>query len=431
MKNRRSLFGLLAALALAACAPTAPAPVTAPKPEDRYLVDPRLGFRTAAPATDKRFDAAWRMFLSGDVADARKRLEELRAKEPGYLPAALALAEIDFRAGKIDVARAEAERVAAKQPKYTAAEVLEAEIAIAEKRTRDALDLYRTVATRPNAPPAASERIGELQTQLFNQLFSAAALAPDEEAIRLLREALRLEPAASAARILLVQKLVTQHKYDDARKELEPIIDTDADRGEVQEALAEIDLGRGRYQEALVRYERLARRDPKFAKRFEEIKSQFAEANTPPLVRRALESESVNRVDLAVLMYWKVASVRFAQNVPAPPIATDVAEVPGRDELVRAIALGIYSVDPVTRRVGPYSTVSSGGLARIAARLLAMRGAVCARGIPPNRDELARSEAVLKACAVRDPVDSAGPDAPASGRVAAAVMEDVDRALSR
>jgi tetratricopeptide (TPR) repeat protein len=424
LKIRSILFVLAAALAAAACAPTAPPPVTAPRPENRSFVDPRLGAKAApSPAVEKRFDAAWRLFLSGDDAGARKRLDELRAKEPSYLPAALALAATDLRDGKLDLARKEVERIAAKQPKYTAAEVYAGEIAIAEKRTRDALDLYRDVATRPNAPPLAAERIGELERQLFAQLFGAASLAPDEEAIRLLREALRLQPGATAARILLVQKLVAQHNDDDARKELEPILDSEAGRADVQEALAEIDIGRGRYEEALIRYERLARRDPKYVRRFDEIKTQFAEANTPPLVRRALESEAVTRADVAVLMYWKVASVRFAQNLPAPPIAVDVSEVPGRDELVRAIALGIYQVDPVTRRVGPYSPVTTGALAKTAARLLAVRGAPCAHGLT--------GEAALKACGVRDPVDAAGPDAPAGGRLAAAVMDDVDKTLSR
>lgn len=431
MKRRIILVSIAAALCLAACAPTAP-PAVVPKAEDRYLIDPRIGFHgTPAPAIEKKFETAWRFYLSGDDVNARKRLDEILAKDATYLPAALAAAAIDIRDGKLDVARGEVEKMAAKQKAYTAAEVYQAEIAIGEKRLRDALDLYRTVATRTNAPETAQERIGELQTQLFNQLFGAANVAPDEEAIRLLREALRLQPGASTARVMLVQKLVAQHSYDDARKELEPLLDREADRTEVQEALAEIDIGRGRYQEALVRYERLSRRDPRYTKRFEEIKTQFAEANTPPLVRRATETEAATRADVAVLMYWKVASVRFAQNLPAPPIATDIGEVPGRDELIRAIALGIYQVDPVTRRVNPFTPLSTGALRRIGARLLTMRGASCARGVPPNRDDLARAAAVLQACGVRDPVDATGPDAGATGRAAAAMMEEVDRALSR
>jgi hypothetical protein len=205
---------------------------------------------------------------------------------------------------------------------------------------------------------------------------------------------------------------------------LDPVLAAgDADRPEVQEALAEIDISHGRFESAIARYERLAKRDRRFAARLDEIKQQYAEANMPPQFRRAIESESITRGDLAVLMYWKVASVRFASNISAPPIATDIGETPGRDEIVRAMALGIYQVDSVTRRVGPYSAVNSGALTRIAARLLALRGAACARaaGSDPQK--------VLAACAIVDPVLGAGSDAPVTGRVAAGVMEQVDRAL--
>ena len=189
--------------------------------------------------------------------------------------------------------------------------------------------------------------------------------------------------------------------------------------------LAEVDVSRGRYEEAIARYERAVRRaaDPRMARRLDEIKAQFANANMPLQFTRAIEDEALTRADLAVLLYWKVASVRFAQNVPPPPIATDIGETPGRDELVRAIALGVFSVDPVTRRVNPLSPVNAGTLTRITARVLALRGAECARGIPQS--DPAR---ILATCGITDP-SLAGTDQMVSGRTAAAVMEQVDRAL--
>jgi Tfp pilus assembly protein PilF len=418
---------LIAALAMARCA-TAPPPVVAPAAppaNERYIIDPRTGYDAQpSPANAKRFDEAWRAIQSGDYTTARKRLDDIRAKDPSYVPAQLAEAAIDLRQEKTDAARPIVERVLSKRPHYTAAEVYAAEIAIGEKRTREAYDLYRDVASRPGAPQFAADRIAELRNKLFDQLYNAAAAAPEDEAIRLLRESLAINPTATAARILLVQKLVGQHKYDEARTELDPILNTPvADRAEVQEALAEIDISRGRFESAIARYERLAKRDNRFAPRLSEIKQQYAEANMPPQFRRAIESESITRGDLAVLMYWKVASIRFASNMAAPPIAIDIGETPGRDEIVRAMALGIYQVDPVTRRVGPYSPVNAGALTRTAARILTMRGATCARGAGNDPQK------VLAACAIVDPTLGAGIEAPVSGRVAAGVMEQVDRAL--
>ena len=419
---------ILSAIVFAACATAVPPPPPVPaRAEDRYLIDPRAGFgRTATPSIEKKFDAAWSALLSGDLADARQRLAEIRTKEPDYTPAELALAAAELREGRVEAARAIVDRVRRGRPQYLAAEVYDAEVAIAEKRTRRAYELYRDIAARADAPPTAAERVADLQTRLFEELYRTALAAPDEEAIATLREALQINPAASAARILLAQKLVADRRFEEARREIDPILNTgEVDRAEVQQVLAEVDLSRGRYEDAIARYERLVRRggDEALARRLDQIKTQFAEANMPLQFKRAIEDESITRADLAVLMYWKVSSVRFAQNLSTPPIAIDVSETPGREELIRAIALGVYSVDPVTRRVNPGSMVNAAALARTTARLLALRGAACARGLPqsdPSR--------ILAGCGITDPT-LAGPDLPVSGQTAAAVMEQVDRAL--
>ena len=418
---------ILVALAVAACTPPAPAPVVAPRAEDRYLIDPRAGFgQMVNAAMEKRFDAAWRALLQGDVADAQRRLADIRAKEPDYAPAELALAAIELREGRVEAARAIVDRVRRARPQYLAAEVYDAEVSLAEKNVRRAYDIYRDIAVRADAPPTAAARAGELQTRLFEELYRAALAAPEEQAVVALREALQINPAAGAARILLAQKLVALRRFEEARREIEPILNTaDVDRADVQQILAEVEISRGRFEEAIARYERLVRRggDAAMAQRLEQIKLQFAEANMPLQFKRAIEDESITRADLAVLMYWKVASVRFAQNLAAPPIAIDISETPGRDELIRAIALGVYSVDPVTRRVNPGSFVNAAGLTRVTARLLVLRGADCARGLPQSD-----SSRILTACGITDPA-LAGGELPVSGRTAAMVMEQVDRAL--
>ena len=141
-------------------------------------------------------------------------------------------------------------------------------------------------------------------------------------------------------------------------------MNTEADKADVQESLAEIEVGRGQYEQAIQRYERLAKRerDPRYANRLNELKQRWNEENMPPQFRKAIESEVATRADLAVLLYWKLASIRFAQNLGAPPIATDVENATGREEIVRAIALGILQVDPVTRRVSPNAPVTASAL---------------------------------------------------------------------
>ena len=429
---KRTFFLLVALFAFACGGTNVPPPVAAPEEapagEARNLIDPRIGFEPAtAPAIAKRFDAAWRSFLDGDLATARKRFEEIRAKDVNYLPARLAEAAIDIREQKLDAANPIVDRMLARVPNWTAAQVYAAEVALAENHLRRAYELYGSAVSHPDAPDVARKRYAEVQQRLFDDLVSRAQTAQGAEALRLLGEAMTINPSAYTPRILLVQKLVAGKSFDEARRMLDPILSTkDVDRVEVQEALAEIDAGQGRLQEAIVRYERLVRREPRDQKRVEELKELFAAENMPPQYRRAMENAAITRADFAVLLYWKLVSVRFAQNLPAPPIAIDVSEVPGRDEVIRAIALGIYQVDPVTRRVNPNGILTSAQLARLGARVLARFGAPCVKQAATND-----AERILAACGVTDPVLGLPPEASVDGKTAAMLLQQIDAAIPK
>lgn len=409
---------LLAMLVVAAsCAPVdTPPPMVAPQGDDRFLIDPRTGWGAPiAPPLASRFENAWRYVLAGNDAEAQRRLTEILTQNPGFGPARVAQAALAIRAGRFAEARAALQGV-----DTVAARVYEAEIAVREGQTRTAYDLYRAIAAEPDAPTAA-ERVTQLQETLFNDLFAAAQAAPDAEAVRLLREALAMNAGAVEPRILLAQKLVALRQYEEARRELEPLLNTAAMRPDVQEVLAEVDAGRGRYQEAIVRYERLARatRDPRYERRLEQIKQEWSAANMPSHFRTAMESTELTRAELATLLYWTVPSIRFAQNLSSPPIAIDVEGVPGREEIIRAIAIGLFDVDPVTRRVSPYRAVTAARFEAHLARVLSLRGAACARGLTGDQ--------VLAACGITVPAHA--PDDPVTGREAVTALQQIAKAL--
>lgn len=421
---KATLLICIAIVAMRCAAPAPPAPAVTPVGEDRFLVDPRLGYASEVPPTvDRRFDDAWRFVLAGREAEARTRLAEIRTKNAAYDPAALALAALDIKAGRFDEARNAVEALLRRNPDYLAARIYEAEIAVRTNQSRLALDLYRKIQSRTGAPITASERVVALETALFNQLYAAAQQAPAAESVGLLREALTVRPSAVEPRLMLAGALVREKQFDQARRELDPLIATIPERSEVQELLAEIEFGRGRYQEAIVRYDRLARRtgEARYARRLEEIKQEWSAANMPQHYRSALDSVAITRSELAVLLFWTVPSIRFAQNIGVPPIAVDIAEVPGRDELVRAIAIGLFDVDPVTRRVGPNRAVDAERFSRFLARTLALRGAACAKGIA--------TDGVLAACGVRNPLTTLPPDAPVTGREAIRSLEEIAKVL--
>jgi len=404
---------------LAACTENLP-PIVEPQGEARYLIDPRTGYDKPADANaDRKLEAAWHYFLAGNDTEARRRIGEIG----GYAPAALLSAAIEIRSGRLDDANAIVTRLLDEHPSWTAARIYQAEIALARNDPAGAYRLYREI---PNPPPIVATRIEDVGKRMFDQTVAGAQSMPPTQAVVALRDALQLEPGASAVRMLLVQKLLAMRNFDEARRELDPVLNTEPDRIDVQEALAEIEVGRGRYQEAIVRYDRLAKRtnDPRYVQRLNQIKDDFANANMPPQVLRARETDTITRADFAVLLYWNVNSIRFAQNVGAPPIAVDLdADVSGREEMIRAIALGIFPVDPVTRRAAPSTQLSAAATARAAARALTSRGASCTReaGNDPQK--------VLAACGVIDPTVGTLPEAPVTGRLASEMAEEIDRAM--
>lgn len=425
MKRSLLLVALAATLVASGCASTGgPPPSAPPAGENRYLIDPRSGAPGTTDASlDRRFDAAWRFFLAGDYATARMRLDDVTQRDSTYAPALLLNAALDWKQGRLDTARSELATLEQRYPDWIAPKAYEAEIAISEQQTRAAWEIYRGLASRADAPAVVRERLSDLEKRLFDELYHSALTASDADAIAALRQALVISPNATAARILLAQKLIAQKQYDDARVALDPLLNSgDVDKAEVQEALAEIEIGRGQYEQAIVRYERLSRRetDPRYARRLEQVKEQWNAANMPPQFQRALATDSMTRGDFAVLLYWLVPSVRFAQDVGTPPIATDLTDVAGREEIVRAIALGVLQVDPVTRRVGPSVPLNEAHLEKLVARVLLVRGAACAR-VP--------ADSILSSCNVK-PAATA-PDAPVTGHDASLMLQQIANILTK
>jgi len=389
---------------LTGCATSAPPATAPPLPENRHLVDPRLGYKAATSAVvGKHLDEAWQSFLSGDLTTAHQRFATIEAQS--YPPAFVGDAAVAIQEGDLDQAQKLLDKARSAGGDYAAEQIYAAEVALARGDQRRALDLYTEALKGVDAPAISRSRLAEIQKTLFEQLYTRALSAPDEEAVGLLRQALGILPSSDPARLLLAQHEVALRRFDEAEQDIQPLLTgTDPERPAVQELLAEIDAGHGRFSEAIGRYDRLSRRDPvpRYVQRLNVLKAQWTAANMPPVYQRALESQAITRADLAVLMYWQIAFVRFAKNMATPPIATDI-DVPGREELIRAMALGLYQVDPVMRRVDPARTISGQALARISARLLLLGGASCSHGLQSDPGEQARAQRVLDACAITSP----------------------------
>jgi thioredoxin-like negative regulator of GroEL len=428
--NRNLAALLLMIVTIAGCATTAPPVGPATPPANTNLLDPRSGWSSAlSPASARRFDEAWRDFTSGYFDSANRKLDAILKREPGAAPALLAKAAIAIERNELDVAGNIVGDLRATHPSYLAAEVYAAEIELARGEIAKADALYAEIARRPDMPSAVTARALDVRRRWFDELMRRAAdNREDPRSLIYLREALAIDPSSSNARLELVRRLVASKRFEDARREIDPLLKTtDVERNDVQELAAEIEVGAGRHQEAIQRLERLARltRDERIEARLATVKREWREANLPMQYRRALESQAITRADLSVLLYWNLDSIRFAA-VGEPPIAVDLANVIGREELVRALALRLFQVDPITRRVDPLRTVTASSFARTLMRVAALQRRACAEGAE-SLDSSGQIRA-LERCGVSAGVLLDGPDAPVSGRQAAQVIERFEAA---
>ncbi|HVT03269.1 MAG TPA: tetratricopeptide repeat protein, partial [Thermoanaerobaculia bacterium] len=379
----------------------------------------------------RKVEAAWRLMQQGQTDQADRRLADIERRDPTYRPATLARAGIALQSGNTEKAAELIAKSRGDLTDYTAADVYAAELAIAQGDLKTAYQRYQIATHEPGAPAAVGTRTQDVRKQLFDQLFAAStSSAADEQAIASLREALSIYPESETARISLVRRLIAARRYEEGRRELDPIFMRGlTDRPDVQEALADIDVGRGRFQEAITRLDRLYRSHPeaRYAARLQEIKDEYALANMPPQYARALESSALTRADAAVLIYWTLSAVRFAQNLSQPPIAVDITNVMGREELIRALALRLYNVDPITRTASPNRVITASSFVRLAASLLTLRGTpACGSALPEEPNDLLRAQKLLEACGTSTTELLASPEAPVSGRQAKALLEKLE-----
>ena len=415
------------ALLTAACATTPPAPPPSPSAQFGTLsVDPRLGYTGASdPAAVRKFDAAMHDLVAGRTAMAKEKLQAASASHP---PARLALAALALEEGDLDGAGRLLSALP-ESPGWTSAAYYRARLLEVQGELEPALLAYRALSASPTAPAATTDRIAGLEARLFERSFQQALAGSGDTAIQQLRRALEFRPDSSAARLLLAQRLLEKGDLALARMELDPLLRTaEGDTPAVQATLAEIDAGRKRFEEAITRYEKVVARDsnPQYQARLDEIKQEFARSNMPPRYRTAESSPALTRAELSTLIYWNINAVRFGRPSSDTTIAVDIANVEGREEVIRAIAWGIWNVDPVTRRVDPGRVVTGRNAARALYRVLTLNGLPsCAASAIPDPQQGDGPVAALHACGVDVTNIRTAPDAPVSGRWAVAALDKI------
>jgi tetratricopeptide (TPR) repeat protein len=389
---RLAAVSLLSAALLTACSSAPPPPprepvaTPGPAPEPlaleqgdlAYLISPLEGFpQEVDPERRRRIETAYQDLLqAGAVEEAGRTAAELIEQDPGFYPAHVLAAQVEFAGGADADHRALVGRllpVGDALPGYTASQLL---LGRAAERLGDlplAYAAYRAAAPRSQL---AFQRTGEMHPRALeivsNRLEEALRQERVDEAeqhLQLLRswapsELTTLEAARSvalargdrAAELAAVKEL-SARRPDDRR---------------LRERRAELELAVGDPSAGLQIIQELAKQnpnDPAMAEKLDAAKFRWRLSLLPKAVQEVAAKPELDKADLAVLLYWLVPDVRYGRT-SVGRIATDVLDHPRQEEIVRVVNLGLMDVDPTLHRFSPSARVSRGGALRTLGRML-------------------------------------------------------------
>jgi len=372
----------LAFALLAGCA-TAPPPVGPPDPDAAFAfrnpADSLLK-GTAAPADASRIARGLADLKSGRLADAR-RIFEAGAAGPSALSFRLGLAYVDLASNRWGPARSELDALLVLSPGWFPAVEARADLDAAEGRLRKALDAYRELASSDPSDPRISRRLGAVRSSLlasFGKEAEAELAAGDLAAAR--RAALAavdVDPAAPDGYRLVSSVAEAEGNFEDAWAAADRARALDPSDAALVRAAAALAMKTERYADAVALYGELAKSDRACVEQLAEASFQFQVQNLPEAARKAALSTRLSRAQLATLLWWLVPEVRQARIPAGSDVAVDAVDRPDSQGLVRAIALGFFTVSRDTHRVGVDQPVTraemAGCLKRVA--LLASAGA--------------------------------------------------------
>jgi tetratricopeptide (TPR) repeat protein len=226
----------------------------------------------------------------------------------------------------------------------------------AEGRLRDAFDGYGEAARLVPGEDRYKSRAMELNAAFVTSLHAEAESALQRgDLVSARREALALveaAPESPAGYDVLASAAEAEGKLEDAwvaRQRAHALSPSDA---ALAEALAALALRTSRFAEAEALYRELAKDDPEMAEKQAAARLEFQVQNLPALARKAAAAPRITRAQLAALIVTLVPEVATARVPPGADVATDALDRPEGGALVRAIALGFFSVSKETHVVG-------------------------------------------------------------------------------
>jgi tetratricopeptide (TPR) repeat protein len=366
----RRALGLLALLALSACA-TAPPRPTGPSEADDYVY-PAWTPAELSRDEGRALERAWQSVVAGKPADAEKRFRDLLRKHPGSVPVETGLGYALLRAGRVPDAGRTFTSVLGRRAEYVPALVGAAAAAQRAGNAEEALSLLRRAGALEGGNEIVRRRLSEVRLQVTERRVAAAREAlsagvPDR-AIAEYRSALDAAPEVSEVRLALADLFLERGQPAEAAAVLEAAPQPER---QVLLRLGEVLAGQREYGKALEVYRRLLALDPKdedALRRSREAREALELLQMPEEYRRIPAAPTITRADLAALLMSKLT---ILSRLPpgAAKVAIDISGSWARDQIIRALALDVLDVYP-NHTFQPAAVVRRGDLASAVQRVL-------------------------------------------------------------
>ena len=403
MKLRRAAAALALGLLVTACA-SAPRPEAVAPDSPFGIRDPAFSLPpgTFSPSDARRLRNGMDELRAGETAKARKSFSSAAAKSATPAPFRLGLAYADLLISRFSSARESLTALVRENPGWVPAAEALADLDAAEGRDREALEGYRKLESALPDDPRLRNRLAAIRKALVAKTSAeaeAALAAKDLQAVRRVALALvEIDPSSPAGYRFLARSAEAEGRFENAFTAATKAHTLDPTDDAWIGVTAGLAMKTARYAEAVALYGDLAKRRPEAEASLEEARFQFQVQNLPEAARRAALSPRVSRAQMAVLAWWLVPEVRDARVPAAPEVAVDAVDRAESQALVRAIALRFFSVSHETHRVGadqPVSRTEAAGIFR--------RVAVLSSGGSPLPECLAEehpSSASLEKCGI-------------------------------
>ncbi|MEM7350159.1 MAG: hypothetical protein AAF657_05090 [Acidobacteriota bacterium] len=346
-------------LLLAACASPDPQG-PAPKPLTRsnpFVAPPTTGYPlTAAEPLIERLEGAYEGLRQGlDLAGIEAAGRELLIDDPGFHPAMVLVAQVEFLRQNDAAAITLLQPVVDELPDYTAARLLLGGAAERQGDLPVALESFLRIA---GAYASAGRRADEIRPRAVEMVYDRLQDALERGHGERAEEHLLWldEWAADSWEALDGRRLVAVDRGD-LEGELETVRQLAAIAGDLfyRQRAAELELEVGDVRTGLDQLESLRQEYPEHAPLDDLLalaKFLWRLQLLPPEVQEIGEKAELDRADLATLLYWLVPQIR-ASRVTNPPIAADILDHPRRDEILRVLNLGLMEVDETLHRFEP------------------------------------------------------------------------------